>query len=472
MKNQVDIGEIENWDFYPTYDAYVQIMTQFEQSYPALCEVFSIGNSEEGRSLLFAKISDNINSHENEPKFLYTSTMHGDETGGYILMLHLIDHLLSNYGADAQVTNLVNNVEIWINPLANPDGTYNGGNNTIYGATRYNANGVDLNRNYPDPEDGEHPDGNAWQAETLEFMELADSVPFVMSANFHSGAEVFNYPWDTWAPLHADDDWWQYVGREWADTVHEYGPPGYFTALNNGITNGYAWYTTSGSRQDYMNYFHHCREVTLELTNTKILPESLLESYWEYNYRSFLNYIEQSLYGISGNVTDSITAEPLAASVFINGHDIAESWVETNPANGSYFRPIYQGIYSNITFWAFGYEAKTISQVQVFNRQQTNLNVELVPTNSFISGMLQENSFAIGPNPNKGCFNIYCSSELTSESLIQIFNLQGKVVKSINHHFQGNEKEIHVSIENYPPGIYLLEIQTHDEYYAGRVIVK
>jgi len=30
---------------------------------------------------------------------------------------------------------------------------------------------------------------------------------------------------------------------------------GYLTDYNDGITNGYAWYSISGGRQDYMNYF-------------------------------------------------------------------------------------------------------------------------------------------------------------------------------------------------------------------------
>ena len=46
-------------------------------------------------------------------------------------MLHLIDYLLTNYGTDTRVTNMINNMVIWINPLANPDGTYHGGNNTV-----------------------------------------------------------------------------------------------------------------------------------------------------------------------------------------------------------------------------------------------------------------------------------------------------------------------------------------------------
>ncbi|HEX37573.1 MAG TPA: hypothetical protein ENG70_01745, partial [Candidatus Cloacimonetes bacterium] len=153
------LEQMRDWDYYPTYDQYIAMMYQFETDYPALCEIVDIGSTVEGRQLLFAKISDNIGVEEDEPEFMYTSTMHGDETTGYVLMLRLIDYLLSNYGTDAEVTEMLNRIEIWINPNANPDGTYHGGNNTVYGAQRYNANGYDLNRNFPDPEDGMNPNG-------------------------------------------------------------------------------------------------------------------------------------------------------------------------------------------------------------------------------------------------------------------------------------------------------------------------
>ncbi len=99
------------------------------------------------------------------------------------IALRLIDYLLNNYTSDAQVTEMVNNLDIYINPNANPDGTYAGGNGSVGGATRYNANGIDLNRNYPDPEDGDHPDGNAWQIETIHFMQFAEDYNFVLSSN-------------------------------------------------------------------------------------------------------------------------------------------------------------------------------------------------------------------------------------------------------------------------------------------------
>ncbi|MCD4665402.1 MAG: carboxypeptidase regulatory-like domain-containing protein, partial [Bacteroidales bacterium] len=377
MLNSVNSKAIAEWDFYPTYEAYVDMMYQFASDYPDLCEVFSIGQTVEGRELLFARISDNVSQDEGEAQFMYTGTMHGEETTGYVLLLRLIDYLLSNYGTDPQITNLVQNLEIWINPAANPDGTYAGGNNTVYGAIRFNANGVDLNRNYPDPEDGPHPDGEEWQPETLAFMELAENNHFVLSSNIHSGAEVCNYPWDTWAQLQADADWWQYVCHEYADTAQAYSPPGYMNGFDDGITNGYAWLTINGGRQDYMNYFQQCREFTLELSECGLPPANELPAFWEYNYRSFLTYIEQTLFGISGTVTDANTGNPLAAKVIIENHDTDSSMVFTNESYGKYFRPVYEGTY-DVTFSAQGYYPQPFENIEVQNKGLTILDVELI----------------------------------------------------------------------------------------------
>jgi len=378
MLASADDPKLRDWDFYPTYPAYVDMMYQFAANYPDLCQVYSIGTTVMGRNLLVAKISDNVSVREAEPQFLYTSSIHGDEVTGYILMLRLIDYLLTNYGTNAKVTNLVNGIEIWINPLANPDGTYYSGDNTVSGARRYNANSVDLNRNYPDPQDGQHPDGNAWQPETLAFMELAQENHFVMSANFHGGAEVLNYPWDTWPQLAADNTWWVYVSRQYVDTVHLYSPSTYMDFLNNGITNGYAWYTISGGRQDFMNYFNHCREITMEISDIKLLPTSQLPNHWNWNYPSLLNYMEQCLYGVRGIVTDSISGFPMEAKVEILGHDVDESYVFSAPECGNYHRLLAAGTY-DFTFSVPGVPPKTIQGVRVVQNHTTLLNVQLNP---------------------------------------------------------------------------------------------
>lgn len=374
----------DDWDFYPSYQQYIDGMNQFAVDYPNLCEVVNVGYSKNGRELLFIHINDSLGVPQNEPEFMYTSTMHGDEVVGYVLMLRYIDYLLQNYSTDPEIADLVNNIDIWINPLANPDGTYAGGNNSVYGATRYNANNVDLNRNYPDPEDGPHPDGNAYQPETIVFMDFAEDHDFVMSSNMHGGAEVANYPWDTWAQLAADDNWWIYVCREYADTAQYYSPSGYFTDLNNGITNGYAWYSISGGRQDYMNYFRNCRELTLELSTIKMPPESQLANYWEYNYRSFSNYIKQSVFGFSGIITNAMNGNPIQAMVFVDDHDTDNSWVYSKQPIGDYHRPIKAGTY-DVTYSAFGYYNQTIVDVTIADDSNYELNVELLPYTSLLA---------------------------------------------------------------------------------------
>jgi len=371
-----DPRQVLAWDYYPTYTAYEQIMQQFATDHPDICSLETIGVLPSGRKLLAARISDNVGVDEDEPEFLYTSTMHGDETTGYVLMLHLIDYLLTNYNIDPRVTDMVNNIDIWINPNANPDGTYAGGNNTVNGAQRYNANYVDLNRNYHDPEDGLHPDGEEYQPETLAFMALAENRSFVMSANFHGGAEVVNYPWDTWPRLAADNNWWMYVSHEYADTCQQYSPSNYFTGFDDGITNGYAWYTTSGCRQDYMNYFQQCRESTIEISDTKLVPANQLINHWNYNYRSLLNYMQQSTYGVRGIVSDSITGEPIKAQVFISGFDMDSSMVFTSLPVGNYHRLLKAGTY-NITYFAEGYTPRTLHNIVVTDKTSVRRDVKL-----------------------------------------------------------------------------------------------
>ncbi len=371
-----DKRDLLDWDSYPTYETYVDMMYQFETDYPNLCRVSNIGYSVQGREILFAKISANVDDEENEPEVMYTATMHVDETAGYVLMLRLIDSLLSSYGIDPKVTNMIDNMEIWINPLANPDGTYHGGNHTVYGSIRYNANWVDLNRNFPDPDEGQHPDGNPWQPETVAMMNLADSHRFIISANHHGGAEVVNYPWDTWPRRHADDDWFQDICHQYADSAQAYSPPGYMDGFDDGITNGWDWYTIAGGRQDYMNYWQGCREVTLELSNTKLLPASQLPAHWNYNRISFLNYLENALYGIKGIVADSVTGLPVAATISVLNHDEDSSEVYTDPDVGDYHRMIEAGVY-DLRFSAAGYVPKTVQNITISDGGVTVVDVQL-----------------------------------------------------------------------------------------------
>ncbi|MCX7005515.1 MAG: M14 family zinc carboxypeptidase [bacterium] len=365
------------WDVYPTYGAYTSMMYGFAHDYPALCRVTNIGNSVNGRQLLCAILSDNVRTREDEPQVLYSAAMHGNETTGYMLLLRLIDYLLTNAGSVARASNIIANVELWINPLANPDGTYYGGNTTISGARRYNANGVELNRNFPDPEDGPHPDGHAWQPETEAMIRLATNQHFALSANFHGGAEVVNYPWDTWPRRHADDAWFIRIARAYADAAQSNSPAGYMTDQEDGIVNGWDWYEVNGGRQDYFTYFARGREVTIELSDYFVLPEAQFAAYWNYNRDALLGYIEESLRGVRGVVTGPLGA-PLAALISIPGYDKDNSEIMTDPACGDFHRLLNAGTY-HLRITAAGYPPVMVSNVLVTAGGCTRTNVVLVP---------------------------------------------------------------------------------------------
>lgn len=375
-----------SWDSYPTYSAYVSIMNSFQANHPDICKIVDIGTTANGHKLLYAKITENVNTADQAGKleFTYSSTIHGDETTGYILMLHLIDSLLSGYGNNARITNLLNSTQIWINPLANPDGTYYSGDSTVNGAIRYNGSFVDLNRNFPDAQAGQHPDGYDWQPETIAMMNFFASHHFVLSINFHSGDEVYNYPWDTWEKLHPDADWFNAIGRAYADTVHNHSPQGYFTGpyadgSANGVTDGYAWYQITGGRQDYMTYFMHGREATIELSYDKTPPASTLLQYWDYHKASLLNYIENTYYGIRGTVT-SLSGKPLKAIITIQNHDADHSEAISDSATGFYIRMISPGTYT-VTISADSCYPRTFHNVTVTSGAATALNAQLQPFN-------------------------------------------------------------------------------------------
>ncbi len=436
VKMTDNIKAVTEWDAYPTFTAYVEMMQDFASSYPEICLLDTIGFSVNGRPLLVVKISDNVNSEEAEPEFFYTATMHGDETTGYVLLLRLIDYLLVNYNSSTdegmRVTELVNNLEIWINPLANPDGTYASGDETVNGATRFNANSIDLNRNFPDPEDGDHPDGYSWQPETAAMMEFASAHSFVLSSNMHGGAEIVNYPWDTWEQRHADDLWWQDVCTTYAETAQNNSPGSY---MRDGIINGYDWYEVNGGRQDYMNYFRHCREMTLEISNTKLPPEEDLPDYWDYNKESMLLYMEECFQGIHGTVIDT-EGKPLSASVTIPDHDIDNSFVVTDPDVGDYHRLLSPGTYT-LTVEAEGYKAQTVENIEVTEDQSITVNFILeneevvsidVPRENTISAFTVYQNY---PNPfNPVTIIPFHLSKKTHISL-EIYNTEGQQIRTL-----------------------------------------
>ena len=193
---------------YPTYAVATSDLQTWAASYPSISRLVSIGKTVQNRDIWAMEITDNPGTSEDEPEFLYEGSIHGDEPVGMENCFYLINHLLTNYGSDSRITSDVNNTDIWIIPNLNWDGY-----SRSPSAWRYNANAVDLNRNFPEWVTGGTPssdtirrgaygnlyDGPAMnttslQPEVVAMMNFRAAHRFVASANLHTGSLVANYP--------------------------------------------------------------------------------------------------------------------------------------------------------------------------------------------------------------------------------------------------------------------------------------
>lgn len=330
---------------YYSFDQYVDFMQDIADEYPNICQLVQFGSSLQGRPLYIMKISDNVLINEPEPEVKLIASIHGDETVGYDMMIRLIDLLTSEYQTDPRITQIVDNTELWISPLMNPDGYVNG--------VRYNAAGVDLNRNFPMPNGVTNPDGNPTAAENLAMIDFSHEHNFLMGINFHGGALVINYPWDYTYALTSDDA----LIQDMSLTYSSHNLPMYNSnEFDQGITNGAQWYVITGSMQDWNYGFTGNIELTAEVSNIKWPPASTLDSYWADNQESILSFIEYAQYGVKGTVSNHL-GEAISANIEIIGNS---KITRNDPDLGDYHRLLLPGEYE-IRVSAPGYLSQTAS---------------------------------------------------------------------------------------------------------------
>ena len=332
---------------YHNYIELTAFLQDIADNYPDITRLESIGQSVQGRELWVIEISDNPGVNEIEPEFKYIANMHGDETVGRELSLYLIEWLVEGYGSDPRATDIINNTDVFIMPTMNPDGFEMG--------QRYNANGIDLNRDFPDQFTDVSNTTNGREPETRAVMEWTWEHHFVLSANMHGGALVANYPFD--GPnsgsysASPDDDLFIHISLAYAD-AHPNMESGGFS---NGITNGAQWYAIFGGMQDWNYIWEGDCDITLEQHEIKWPNSNQLPGLWNEHREPMLSYLEEVHDGIRGIVTDAETGEPMVANISVQGidHDITP-----DPENGDYYRLLTPGTYT-LTAQAFGYLAQS-----------------------------------------------------------------------------------------------------------------
>ena len=360
------------------------VMENYARHFPHITRLYSIGQSVKGNELKVLEISDNPGTHEpGEPEFKYIGNMHGNEVTGRETLLHLIEHLCTGYGRNPELTEIIDTTRIHIMPSMNPDGysiAREGDEEGVHG--RFNAEHVDLNRNFPDQYDTMVIDISDRAPETRAVMNWIKQYPFVLSCNLHNGALVANYPYDSSPKGYSqysrcpDDDIFRQLALAFSNahtTMHKGLPcPGDTSGFPNGITNGAAWYNVKGGMQDY-NYLHsNCFEITVEQGCFKFPYENQLESIWNQNKEALVAYIKQVHNGVTGFIRDSASQPIKGAMIKVIGrdHDIRSA------VDGDYWRLLVPGQYT-IQVSVNGFQ-NSIAEVTVPTKGSSTLNFTLL----------------------------------------------------------------------------------------------
>ncbi|KAL4223757.1 hypothetical protein ACF0H5_017223 [Mactra antiquata] len=362
---------------YHSYEQLSSLLQNLTATYPHISKLHSIGESVKGRHLWAIEISDNVDTDEvGEPKFKYVGNMHGNEAIGRQVLIYLVQYLLENYQKDDRVTKLVDSVDIFIMPSMNPDGFEKANEGKCDGVLgRENANGHDLNRNFPDQFDPNT--GKDRQPETDALIKWIESTNFILSANLHGGSVVASYPWDD-SPSHKqhgvysaspDDEVFKKLATTYSTkhlTMHKSGQRcGDFFV--NGVTNGAHWYDVPGGMQDY-NYLHsNCFEITVELSCCKYPRRTELANEWNNNKEALLAFMEQIHNGVYGQIVDKDTQEGIEGAIIsVNGiaHNV------TSDKHGYFWRLLVENSYK-FTVYADGYNPFYSGSIMVVDSLDT-----------------------------------------------------------------------------------------------------
>lgn len=325
---------------YPSPEEIEDQLKEITQKYSKIMKLISIGQTSSGRDIWVVKISDNPEEDELEPEVKYIANMHGDEIVGREMMIRFLRDMGSLYmKSDKAISTLVNHTEIFIMPSMNPDGAAR--------KRRGNSGWKDLNRNFPDfsTRDNQN-DSHGREEETVAVMNWQDQRNFTLSANFHGGTKVVNYPWDTSSKVAPLTQLIISLSKEYADQV-----PGFYdsTEFEGGIVNGNEWYEVDGGMQDWSYYYYNDLQVTIELSHSKWPNYKYMDQFFQDNKRALYQFLRRSHqgHGLSFQSRDAKSVEVINSQTkkIIGKYPVR---------NQQFYKVLPQGKYQFIIEWSDG----------------------------------------------------------------------------------------------------------------------
>ncbi|MFA6046708.1 MAG: M14 family zinc carboxypeptidase [Phycisphaerales bacterium] len=219
---QADIGWFST---YRTLDEINQHMLDLVAAYPGMASSFNIGQSLEGRTTYGMRFSGPDlpgNPRASRPAIFFQGCQHAREWISPMTNMYLADQMLERYATDSRVRSVLDQCEVIVIPVVNPDGyayTWTPNNRLWRKNRRPNAVGsfgVDMNRNWDLGFGGEGSSADPTseifrgvsafsEVETQHLRDFVESEPRIRShMDFHSYSQLVMSPWAWTATLPPD----------------------------------------------------------------------------------------------------------------------------------------------------------------------------------------------------------------------------------------------------------------------------
>jgi hypothetical protein len=407
---------------YPTLSAVYDTLDAIVARHPDICRLQSIGATAQGRQIYAVIVSDNVAMEEVEPEFRLVGAIHGDEKTGAMVALNYLRNLADFSATSSMCSYVVNTAETWVIPVLNPDGYASN--------SRYNSNGVDLNRNLSYMWEAGGGGGSSPFSE-LETQHLRDVTmtnwpaqtgfnhPFCASASLHGGEACFNYVWNYSSAAVQDTALIVQMANDYAALCMV---PGFW------VTEGWAWYIIHGDVNDWSYGEYGGIDHTIEVHLDK--QASDWPGVANAHYMALLDFYQKSTYGFWGTVEDQ-SGNPLDAMIQITVQDGTDSgpmrFCRTDVALGDYAKPALPGIYS-VTATVAGYAPQTISNVSLAADSRVEVSFVFGAAGTEEQGGPGSPALAVQASPSP--FSSVCNFTLISgvEGGLSIYDICGRTV--------------------------------------------
>lgn len=257
---------------YFTYQEMTNLFQSLSENNSDIMSLESIGKTYEQRDIWLVKLSDNVDVNEKEPGVLLMGAHHGNEKPSFEILIYFINYIVENYykentdddqdglinedyidgfdndddglidedPSEDRVREVINNTQIFLLPMVNPDGVEantrknRAPNYGSFGLSKeITSYGVNLNRNYGykwylyyifplsyhlfinilDSSYNYRGERPFSENETIAVKNFVEKNNMCISLSYHSYGEILFYPWMYTSRHTPDEDLYISIGE-------------------------------------------------------------------------------------------------------------------------------------------------------------------------------------------------------------------------------------------------------------------